>query len=152
MPVRCQAIIWTNVEILSFGPVRKFWKTAYWTLRNKLQRNWNDNFYSKKNYLKTSSLKCFRLNSWALSVKLISGYIHYFVLGGKLNKRLGPLNPCVWRCILLELPSHLPRSNELSNKISYNLSYNLYIYTHMYIYNCWKKSKLKSYVRPWFHG
>ena len=23
---------------------------------------------------------------------------------------------------------------------------------YIYIYNCWKKSKLKSYVRPWFHG
>ena len=25
-------------------------------------------------------------------------------------------------------------------------------YIYIYIYNCWKKSKLKSYVRPWFHG
>ena len=24
-------------------------------------------------------------------------------------------------------------------------------HTHIYIY-CWKKSKLKSFVRPWFHG
>ena len=26
------------------------------------------------------------------------------------------------------------------------------IFGCIYIYNCWKKSKLKSYVRPWFHG
>ena len=23
---------------------------------------------------------------------------------------------------------------------------------YIYIYSCWKKSKLKSYIRPWFHG
>ena len=65
----------------------------------------------------------------------------------------------------------------LSTVVKINTHTYMYIYMYMYIYiykmdcvcqryhkecstrtctddcyNCWKKSKLKSYVRPWFHG
>ena len=41
---------------------------------------------------------------------------------------------------------------DLDNSIQLHCYSYIYIYIYIYIYNCWKKSKLKSYVRPWFHG
>ena len=67
------------------------------------------------------------------------------------------------------------QSDPIVMKLKLNMCHRLYIYIYIYIYqmdcvcqrchkecstrtcaddcyNCWKKSKLKSYVRPWFHG
>ena len=52
------------------------------------------------------------------------------------------------RFVALNVHALYPHDKKRNHCITTNYCHMLYIY----IYNCWKKSKLKSYARQWFDG
>ena len=85
-----------------------------------------------------------------MTIKFVVVWIVLIEVHNPIRNLIGPLN---YHSTKLMLKNSIPWNFSYIIKFT-SLLIRSVLHTHMYIYiyNCWKKSNLKSYVRPWFHG